>query len=124
MRWRTLRYVQQRLCERYLPSEVLARKKQGFSSPLPYLLRQEYRRLSHAFLEQSCLARDGILRQSGLDRLLAEHEAGNADHGNRLWLLVNSEAWYRMRILGQSQAELAERIAATASRAPQVRKSA
>ena len=124
VRWRTLRYIQQRLCERYLPGEVLARKKQGFSSPLPYLLRDEYRRLSHGFLEESCLARDGILRQSGLDQLLAEHEAGKADHGNRLWLLVNSEAWYRMRILGQSQAELAERIAATESWAPQVRKSA
>ena len=32
VRWRTLRYIQQRLCERYLPREVLARKKQGFSS--------------------------------------------------------------------------------------------
>ena len=71
---------------------MLARKKQGFSSPLTYLLRDEYRRLSHAFLEQSCLARDGILRHPGLDQLLANHQAGNADHGNRLWPLVNSEA--------------------------------
>ena len=124
VRWRTLRYIQQRLCERYLPSQVLARKKQGFSSPLPYLLRDEYRRLSHCFLEESCLARDGILRQSGVDQLLAEHEAGRADHGNRLWLLVNSEAWYRMRILGELQTELAERIAASERLTPGVRKSA
>jgi asparagine synthase (glutamine-hydrolysing) len=123
VRWRTLRYIQQRLCERYLPREVLARKKQGFSSPLPYLLRDEYRWLFHCFLEDSRLARDGILLQAGIDALLAEHEAGKADHGNRLWLLVNSEAWYRMRILGQSATELAERIAGT-EEPPALRRSA
>ena len=124
VRWRTLRYIQQRLCERYLPSEVLTRKKQGFSSPLPYLLGDEYRRLFRCFLEDSCLARDGILNQSGINRLLAQHQSGKADHGNRLWLLVNSEAWYRMRILGQSQAAMAERIADSEVAAPPARKSA
>jgi asparagine synthase (glutamine-hydrolysing) len=95
----------------------------GVSSPLPYLLRDEYRWLFHCFLEDSRLARDGILLQAGIDALLAEHEAGKADHGNRLWLLVNSEAWYRMRILGQSATELAERIAGT-EEPPALRRSA
>jgi len=30
---------------------------------------------------------------------VAAQLAGRADHGNRLWLLVNAELWYRMLIL-------------------------
>jgi asparagine synthase (glutamine-hydrolysing) len=114
VRWRTLRYVQQRLAERYLPREVLARKKQGFSSALPYLLKDEYRQLFRCFLARSELARDGLLDQAGIDRLLGEQAAGRADHGNRLWLLLNAEAWYRLHIQGESREAVAERIAAQA----------
>jgi len=34
----TLRYIQRKLAARYLPSQILNRPKQGFSSALPYLL--------------------------------------------------------------------------------------
>jgi asparagine synthase (glutamine-hydrolysing) len=114
VRWRTLRYVQQRLAERYLPPEVLARRKQGFSSALPYLLKDEYRQLFRCFLDRSELARDGFLEQAGIDRLLGQQAAGRADNGNRLWLLLNAEAWYRMHIRGESREVMAERIAAQA----------
>ncbi|MCW5698584.1 MAG: asparagine synthase (glutamine-hydrolyzing) [Rhodospirillales bacterium] len=99
---RSLRRVQVKLAKRYLPEAVMNRPKQGFSSALPYMLRDEYRALYKIFLRDCQLAGDGIFAQPAIDQLLAEHEAGNADHGNRLWLLVNSEAWYRMHIKGES----------------------
>jgi asparagine synthase (glutamine-hydrolysing) len=110
VRGRSLRYVQYRLAERYLPKEVLHRPKQGFSSALPYMLRDEYRLLFEVFLRDSALAHEGVLRQSQIDRLRAEHEGGRADHGNRLWLLLNSEVWYRMFIQGRSCEDLTDQI--------------
>jgi asparagine synthase (glutamine-hydrolysing) len=107
---RTLRHMEMRLAERYLPEPLLQRPKQGFNSALPYLLKDEYRLLHRRLLRDSWLARDRILAQPGIDRLLAENEAGKADHGNRLWLLVNSEAWYRMHIHGLGMAEMAALI--------------
>jgi asparagine synthase (glutamine-hydrolysing) len=121
VRWRTRRYIQLRLAERYLPQEVLHREKQGFTSALPYLLGDEYRRLFRDLLGNSCLARDGILHRPGIDRLLEEHQGGKADHGNRLWLLANSEAWYRMRILGETQEQLAAQIGGRVSRPRELR---
>ena len=53
----------------------------------------------------------GILQQAEVDRLVGEHCAAKADHGNRLWLLVNTEAWYRMHIDGQSREDLTATIA-------------
>jgi asparagine synthase (glutamine-hydrolysing) len=111
IRGRSLRYLQTRLAQRYLPAEVLARKKQGFSSALPYLLRDELDTLYQAFLTAPALARDGLLSGKAVADLLEAHRLGRADHGQRLWLLLNSEAWYRVFVLRESSGELAERIA-------------
>jgi asparagine synthase (glutamine-hydrolysing) len=93
---------------------VLDRPKQGFASALPYMLREEYRLLFRLFLRDSHLARDEILVPGPLEQLLAEHEAGSADHGNRLWLLLSTEVWYRMYLEGTSVEELEAQIAAAA----------
>jgi asparagine synthase (glutamine-hydrolysing) len=101
-----LRYLQRKLAARYLPQSLLQRPKQGFASALPYLLQGEYRRLYARFLPISQLVADGILRSAPINALLNAHLAGKADHGNRLWLLLNAEVWYRMHIKGARAAEL------------------
>jgi len=106
IRGRSLRWAQRKLAGRYLPAEILDRPKQGFSSALPYILKDEYRALYERFLPDSKLVADGILRRAPIDALLAEHLAQRADHGNRLWLLINAELWYRMMILGQQREDL------------------
>ena len=111
VRGRSLRRIQRRLAARYLPREILERPKQGFSTALPYLLRDEYAQLHRALLSPSELARDGILRQDTIDALLAEHAGGRVDHGNRLWLLASSEAWYRRFVRGASEADLRHELA-------------
>ena len=103
VRGRTLRYIQRKLAARYLSPEILSRPKQGFSSALPYILRDEYRTLYDRYLRDSELVRAGIFARKPLETLLASHLAGHEDHGNRLWLLINTEVWYRMSILGEAQ---------------------
>jgi asparagine synthase (glutamine-hydrolysing) len=115
VRGRSLRYIQMRLAARYLPKPLLSRPKQGFSSALPYMLRNEYRLLYGLFLRQAHLARDGLFQQSTVDALLAEHQAGQTDHAHRLWLLLNSEVWYRMYLEGQSVEELTALIETAAA---------
>jgi asparagine synthase (glutamine-hydrolysing) len=106
IRGRSLRWAQRKLAGRYLPREILDRPKQGFSSALPYLLQREYRALYERFLPDSKLVDAGVLRRAPIDALLSEHLAGRADHGNRLWLLINAELWYRMMILGETRENL------------------
>jgi asparagine synthase (glutamine-hydrolysing) len=101
VRGRNLRYIQRKLAARYLPPEILARSKQGFSSALPYILKGEYQDMYSRYLEDSELVQAGVLAREPIRQLLREHSSGRIDHGNRLWLLINSEIWYRMMILGQ-----------------------
>jgi asparagine synthase (glutamine-hydrolysing) len=106
VRGRKLRIIQKRLAERYLPREVLERPKQGFSSALPYMLKNEYELLHSVFLQRSHLAGAGILQQDTIDRVVAEHRSGRHDHGNKLWLLINSECWYRMYMDQWSESDI------------------
>jgi asparagine synthase (glutamine-hydrolysing) len=106
VRGSTLRYIQRKLAARYLPAQILNRPKQGFSSALPYLLQREYAQLYGSCLRDSRLAHDRVLDGAAMTRLLDEHVAKRADHGNRLWLLINAEVWYRMAICGQSREDL------------------
>jgi asparagine synthase (glutamine-hydrolysing) len=39
-----------------------------------------------------------------LARLVAEHEAGTANHADRLWLLLNLEIWQRIFLDGEEPA--------------------
>jgi asparagine synthase (glutamine-hydrolysing) len=104
VRGRRLRYLERKLAERYLPPEVLARKKQGFASPLMYILSEEVRRLAPRLLHGSELARDGYLRAERVAQLVGEHLEGRRDHGNRIWLLLSAEVWYR-HFIGRRSAE-------------------
>jgi asparagine synthase (glutamine-hydrolysing) len=112
---RRLRYLERRLGERYLPPEVLRRKKQGFASPLMYILEGEVRSLAPRLLHESELVRDGYLRGERVKQIVDEHLARRYDHGNRIWLLLSAEVWYRRYISRRSEAdleiELADRLA-------------
>jgi asparagine synthase (glutamine-hydrolysing) len=115
IRGRRLRYLERKLGEKYLPPEVLARKKQGFASPLMYILEGEVRALAPRLLENSELVRAGYLRGERVKQLVDEHLARRYDHGNRIWLLLSAEVWYRRYIAGRSvsdlETELADRAA-------------
>ncbi len=111
VRGSTLRYIQRKLAERYLPSQILNRPKQGFSSALPYLLQTQYARLYETCLTQSRLVEDGILNGAAIKSLVTQHTSHRADHGNRLWLLINAELWYRMSIRGESKSDLSGELA-------------
>jgi asparagine synthase (glutamine-hydrolysing) len=106
IRGRRLRYLERRLGQRYLPREVLDRKKQGFASPLMYIMDAEVRTLAPALLLGSELVRDGYLESATVRRLVSEHLARHRDHGNRIWLLLSAEVWYRRYIGGRTTADL------------------
>jgi len=110
----TRRYIQVELAKKLLPEKLLAKKKQGFSSALPYLLAEEFRLLYALFLRDASLVKDGYLNPGAIHELVDAHLAKKADHGNRLWLLLNAEIWYRMNIENQGREEICSLMQHTA----------
>ncbi len=44
------------------------------------------------------LADDSLFRREAVERLLAEHTSGAADHGHRLWCLVMLALWQKAHL--------------------------
>lgn len=110
VRGRNLRWAQKRLAERHLPPEILNRPKQGFASALPYMLKHQYTTLYDSLLRRGRLVQEGLVRNEVVERLVMENQNGARDHGQRLWLLLNAEVWYRMYMDRESVSDLEGQI--------------
>jgi asparagine synthase (glutamine-hydrolysing) len=81
-----------------LPPQVAGRGKTGFGVPISRWFRGELRELAgDTLLGERARAR-GQLRPAAVERLLADHAAGRADHGHRLWCLLMLELWQRSHV--------------------------
>jgi len=90
-----------------IPRESLRRRKLGFPVPLGRWARERYAPLiRRTICGPRALAR-GMFEPRALERLVAEHESGIANHTDRLWLLMNLEMWHRIFIDGEDPAALA-----------------
>jgi len=81
-----------------LPPTVVARGKKGLGIPLSRWLRAELRELTSDILLDRRVHERGQLRVEAVERLLADHVAGRADHGQRLWTLLMLELWQRQHV--------------------------
>jgi asparagine synthase (glutamine-hydrolysing) len=115
MKKRRIKYVTRRLAERYLPHELVYRRKQGFGFPLALWLRGSLRPLLRRAIEESRLAEAGVFRADEMMRLAEEHWSGENDHNYRLWMLFNLEMFWRHFIDGVGVDKLEEWIASSMS---------
>ncbi len=81
-----------------LPPEVAGRGKSGFGVPLARWFRGELQPLAREMLLDERARSRGWFRAGAVERLLAEHASGRADHGHRLWTLVMLELWQRTHV--------------------------
>ena len=83
-----------------LPREVIARAKSSFQPPLAEWLRTDLRATVCDVLSDVRLRALGFLRPSAVGVLTSEHFAGRANHGFKLWLLMNLVEWHRLFVEG------------------------
>jgi asparagine synthase (glutamine-hydrolysing) len=111
LKGRNLKYILKKVAARYLPPELIKRRKQGFGFPIGIWLRTQLRPLMLNLFRQSRLVEQGIFEPAYMQRLLSEHLAGKANHDFRLWILLNLEIWHRLYFEGETVASMQEFIA-------------
>ncbi|HKQ30930.1 MAG TPA: asparagine synthase (glutamine-hydrolyzing), partial [Burkholderiales bacterium] len=72
-----------------VPKPIMTRKKMGFPVPLSQWFRGRFWPLVEEFVLSERALKRGLFRPEALRRIALEHRAGRAQHGDRLWLLVN-----------------------------------
>ncbi len=100
----TAKAVLRKALEGRVPREILHRKKMGFPVPFANWLRGPLRPLVDDLVVSPRALDRGLFEPDLLWHLAREHEAGIANHGDRLWLLINLEIWQRIFLEGEEPA--------------------
>jgi asparagine synthase (glutamine-hydrolysing) len=98
-----------------IPHEVLTRKKMGFPVPVGKWLRGQFSPLLDEFVLSPRARHRGLFDPFAIRRLAADHRSGAADHGDRLWMLINLEIWQRIFCEGEAPARVMKPVRASRS---------
>jgi asparagine synthase (glutamine-hydrolysing) len=81
------KYILKRLACRYLPQRIVYRKKHGFAVPIGRLIRTLFWTRCQDVLMSAGNPVSDWFDRAAIERLLAAHASGRADHGKKLWAL-------------------------------------
>lgn len=95
--WQT-KYLLKRLAERYIPSEIIYRRKQGFVMPINDWIQGELAPTISILLKSVSSPERGMFDQHWVMSILEEHKQGITDWSQQIWTLVVFEVWYRIFI--------------------------
>lgn len=82
------KWLMKHALRRYLPDDILYRRKMGFVTPVSAWFRGALADQARAIGQGSSLAETGWFDMDAVSRLIATHQSGLADHGRTLWQLL------------------------------------
>ena len=103
--WRTKAVLREALRD-LVPRDILTRRKMGFPVPVGRWLRGQFWPVVEEFVLGARAQRRGLFAPALLRNLAEAHRAGQAEHGDRLWLLINLEIWQRICLDGEDFAAI------------------
>ena len=92
------KYLLKEVSKKWLPPEIISRKKRGFPMPLSIWLRKEARSFARDTLSSQTIRKRKLFNPVFVENILQQHETGFANHETLIWSLINIELWYRLYI--------------------------
>lgn len=103
--WKTKTLLRQAVTD-LVPAEIMNRKKMGFPVPVGAWLRGAFWPLLEDLILSERARERNLLDADVVYAMAHEHRQGKADHGERLWLLLNLEIWQRIFVDGEHPSEV------------------
>tara|TARA_R110001583_G_scaffold1542_10_gene12006 strand:- start:21751 stop:23655 length:1905 start_codon:yes stop_codon:yes gene_type:complete len=88
------KYLLKEAFKKYLPDNILYRKKMGFSVPLAYWLRNELKDIAEDKLVKNPRGIIQIFKETEINKLWSEHVSKNKDNSTVLWSMLMFELWW------------------------------
>lgn len=85
------KWLVKKTMQRYLPDDILYRRKQGFVTPIAHWLRSPLAQEARKIARGSWLSRTAWFQEKPLSRLVEQHIAGRADNSRVLWQMLMLE---------------------------------
>jgi asparagine synthase (glutamine-hydrolysing) len=88
------KYILKQLVHKYVPKEMMDRKKMGFSIPISKLLSSDLKDLLYSYLDDSMLRKHGLFNIQYVNKMLQEFIGGKEGHYLKLWHILIFQMWY------------------------------
>jgi len=89
----TTKWVLKKAAEKWLPRDVIYRRKRGLSVPVASWINRGLRGEVDRLLDPQRLRDEGLVDVANVARLLAEHRSGRANHAKSLWAVIMLGYW-------------------------------
>jgi asparagine synthase (glutamine-hydrolysing) len=96
--------IMRHVARRFLPEEILARAKQGFSAPDASWFKGESIDYVNRLLRSRSARVNEFFERDQVARILDEHTSGRVNHRLLIWSLISFEWWCRQFLPGGSPA--------------------
>ncbi len=87
------KWLLKKVAERWLPRGVVHRRKRGLSLPVGQWLNGVLSSEVDRLLSPDVVGRRGLVRPEAMQRMVAEHRRGRANHSRALWPMLILEYW-------------------------------
>ena len=87
------KYILKKAMEGIVPSEILHKKKQGFSIPIKNWLKKELKPMMHDVLNKDSIERDGLFKWEHINGMINDHQSGKGNNSHKLWALMVFKMW-------------------------------
>jgi len=94
------KYILKRAAEKFLPREVVWRKKAGFGAPIRSWLRGPLQPMVNDLLSAETIKRRGLFRPEEVKRVIDANLSGREDYNLQVFQLLTLELWQRAFIDG------------------------
>jgi asparagine synthase (glutamine-hydrolysing) len=89
----TTKWVLKKAAEKWLPHDVIYRRKRGLSVPVASWINRGLRSEADRLLSPHLLRQQGLVNPVQIAAMLAEHRSGTANHAKPLWAVMMLGYW-------------------------------
>lgn len=88
------KYLMKKLLERYIPHDLVYRRKWGFPAPVGDWLYKDLRYMIDKWLSKERVNAIGVLDNSTVQKTVKEFLSGKMFHNKRVWSMIIFQMWY------------------------------
>lgn len=92
------KYLMKKSLEKYLPDDLIYRKKWGFPAPLGTWLQTDLSFMIKKYLSKKELEKHGLFNQNFIENLVSKFRKEETFHYKRIWALIVFQMWFNRYI--------------------------
>lgn len=94
------KFLMKKLLEKYLPNDLVYRRKWGFPAPIGNWLYRDLAYLIDKWLDPALLKRQGIFNANQVKKYVDAFRGGKEFHYKRIWSIIVFQMWYHRYLEG------------------------